>query len=96
MSQEITGFLGLFLPPVIDIINTKITDSRVRFLASLLVCTILGIIIHSNEIVAGVASVEKTIHTITAVFTTAQATYHIYWDKSDARTEMKANINKII
>ena len=36
------SFLGIFLPPVIDLINRKVASSDTRFIVSVIVCALFG------------------------------------------------------
>lgn len=88
MNEEL-GLVGIVLPPVIDLLNSYIVDSRIRFLISFAICALLG------AALAGFSSWSTVVHMTTIVFATAQATYNLGWKESDIRQVMKSTITKL-
>lgn len=91
MNTQLNGLIGLVLPPVIDLINSKVTDSKVRYLVSMGICIVVGVLLNIGDLTAG--SFEKVIASATLVFASASTTYSLYWEKSELRKDMKAKIN---
>jgi hypothetical protein len=82
------NLLGFFLPPVIDIINNRIADTRVRYLVSMAICLLIGIILNLDKL----GNVDALLENISIVFITAQTTYNLYWKNSDARDSLKTSL----
>ena len=72
--------VGLILPPIIDFINTRITDSRVRWVVSVVICALVGVLLNIGEL--DLADWAKS---SSVIFLSAQAAYKLYWEKSQAR-----------
>lgn len=91
MNAQLNGLIGLVLPPVIDLINSKVTDSKVRYLVSMGICIVVGVLLNIGDLTAG--SLDTVIASVMLVFVSAQSTYNLYWEKSGLRKDMKAKIN---
>lgn len=85
--------LGLLLPPLIDLLNRKITDSDIRFWISVSVCFVFGSVVallttalfdnmKVNEIVEAI-SMETIV-----MFGLAQLSYKGLWEKSAVRSNL--------
>lgn len=78
LMQNLIGFL---LPPFIDLINKDIPNSKVKFVISLVVCVIVGVILNYQQL----SNTQNLLGGIAIVFTTAQVTYYTYWQNSQLR-----------
>ena len=76
--------VGFFLPPVIDIINSKVENSKLRYWVSMLLCFVVGVLVNLDKI----KDPQSLLANAALVFTSAQVTYHTYWEKSDVRAKM--------
>jgi hypothetical protein len=83
--QDLIGFI---LPIVIDYINKfpAFSDSRVRYVVSMVVCLLVGALFHLNELKAG--SVTETLSSAGIIFAEAQTVYKLYWKESGARARL--------
>ena len=89
MDNKIVEFIiGAVLPPVIDLLNNKIPNGKVRYLVSVAVCLVIGAVVNLKQLTAGDILASAAI-----VFAAAQTTYKTYWEKSDARKVLKATVN---
>lgn len=82
-----TGLIGIILPPFIDLVNKHIQDKRIKFLVSLLVCIVLGIMLEANKL--KYSSAEDILGSIALVFASAQTSYRLYWKGSTLRGKFK-------
>lgn len=83
--------IGLLLPPFIDIINRKIKDSDVRFVISVIFCSIVGLVLNfltNGNHFGDQTSIAKSILT---VFGSAQLSFKMVWDDSRARGAILKN-----
>lgn len=91
--------LGFLVPPLIDLINRKITNSDKRFWVSVVFCFILGIILNFIEMNGVSGYMGKTIGEIIesisksgmVVFGLAQLSYRAVWDKAEMRNNLDLN-----
>ena len=83
--MEIQNLVGLFMPPVIDLINKRIADDRVRFIISAILCVVVGLVINLDKL----SNPSEILGSIAIVFATAQTTYNLYWKKSKIRKSLK-------
>lgn len=91
------NFVGLLLPPVIDLVNTKIPNSNVRFLASMLISALVAVVLSPQlltDIVAGyqTGSVETLLKEVTLVWAEAQLVYKLYWENSAPRESLQKTL----
>ena len=83
MDISITNAIGFLLPPLIDIVNRKIENDIWRFIISMVICVVVGVILNIGSIVP--FDGEKLLSSIALIFTTAQITYTTYWKESGNR-----------
>lgn len=81
------ALVGFLLPPLIDLINNKISSSYARFWFSVLVCTLVGIFI--EWVTVGTLTFEGCSTQILLTFGMAQLTYGALWKGSTADTQLK-------
>ena len=75
------NLVGFLLPPLIDLINRRITDTDARFWVSVLVCSLVGILQELIKNGFTFTTVDPFIVSILAMFGLAQLAYKgIYED----------------
>jgi hypothetical protein len=78
--------IGFILPAIIDLINSKIQDSKARFWVSVLVCALVGAgvdFITRNGVYTGMTLLQITdalSESALMVFAMAQISYKAVWD----------------
>ena len=80
------SLVGLILPPFIDFINARITNSKLRFVVSLIVCTLVALVLEFMNGTLKYADMSEVLTSIALVFTSAQVVYKLYWEKSTMRS----------
>lgn len=80
MTVEI--ITGMLMPPIIDVVNRKISSSTLRYIISLVVCILVGVLMNWGEI-----SLENILQSGAIVFASAQSTHKIYWSGSSVRAK---------
>jgi hypothetical protein len=88
-NTAIQAIVGLVMPPVIDLINTKITDTKVRYIVSLLTSLILGLLFSWNEL-----DWQNIFASASIIFAASQTTYNLYWKNSSTREALQTRINQ--
>lgn len=81
------ALVGFLLPPLIDLINNKISSSYARFWLSVLVCSVVGTFI--EWVMVGLMTFEGVSTQILLTFGMAQLTYGALWNGSSADSELK-------
>lgn len=81
MTETISLILGAVLPPFIDLLTKKVTNSKLRFGISLLVCVVIGAVINIQSFKAG-----EILESLALVFTSSQVIYATYWKESALRS----------
>jgi hypothetical protein len=84
--MNLQNLIGFILPPFIDLINTKITNDKLKFWVSMLFCVVVGIVINLDKL----NNLQELLGSLAIVFATAQVTYKTYWEKSVVRTKVTA------
>jgi len=82
------NLIGFLLPPVIDLINRKVSDSDVRFWISISICMLVGVAFEyiSNGMVF--IGVDPTISSIFEMIGIAQISYKALWENNGLRTKL--------
>ena len=88
MTSELIGFL---LPPIIDIVNSKVSNAKLRLGISIGISFILGAIFVYADGNLKISSINDVFLTGSAIFVSAHAAYKLYWEKSDIRFDMFGN-----
>ena len=82
MTETISLILGSILPPFIDFLTKKVTDSKIRFGISLGACVLVGVAINYKSFTA-----ENILASVALVFSSAQIVYKTYWKDAGIRSE---------
>jgi hypothetical protein len=82
--------IGLALPPVIDLINHKVSNSAVKVLLSLVISLIVGALLNLDKL--NVKDAGDVLQAGLVVFGSAQVTYQLYWKKSLDRQQMVSKL----
>jgi hypothetical protein len=91
--ETLSGLIGFVLPPFIDVVNTRVSNTKLRFILSLLVSLLVGLV--TVAVIDGLdfSNPGSILLSGASAFTTAQITYKQYYEKSTLRTEIKSNLN---
>lgn len=81
MNETISLILGSILPPFIDFLTKKVTDSKVRFGISLGACILVGVAINYKTFTP-----ENVLGSVALVFASAQIVYKTYWKDAGIRS----------
>lgn len=82
--MEIQNLVGFALPLVIDFINKRVADSKLRFVVSVLVCLVTGVLFHLDKL----HKPEDLLVNSAIIFAEAQLIYKLYWEKSTPREKI--------
>jgi hypothetical protein len=82
--MNLSILVGFILPPFIDLLNNKVTNTVVKFWVSLLVCTVIGVVLNLDKL----KDPTQLLGTLGIIFAEAQTVYHTYWQQSKARQEL--------
>jgi hypothetical protein len=86
----IQNLIGFVLPPVIDLINTRIGSSMIRFWISLVVCLVVAVAV--NFSLLKVSDIVTLLGNIGIIFSEAQIVYKTYWGNSSLRDSYQSKI----
>lgn len=81
MTETISLILGAILPPFIDFLTKKVSNTKIRFGISLGVCILIGVGISFKDFRA-----EEILESVALVFTSAQVVYRTYWKNATLRS----------
>ena len=71
------NLLGFVLPPVIALVNQKVTNPTARFIVSMVISLIVAVVINFQKL--QYASPEQILSSAALIFTEAQIAYRAYW-----------------
>lgn len=80
--------IGLILPPFIDLINTRITNAKVRYAVSLLVAVLVAGVIKFFGGELSWNNAGSMFASAGIIFAYAQTVYKLYWEKSATRATL--------
>ena len=84
MSEEINLLvLGAILPPLIDLVNRYVPDTKLRFLVSLVVSVILG------GVLAFLQFGDEIWQNAGLIFAAAQTVYKLWYKDTAAHTRLR-------
>lgn len=78
--------IGLVLPPVIDLVNHKISSSSLKLLISVAISLVIGALLNLDKL--NLNSAPEVFKSGLVVFGSAQVTYQLYWKDSLDRQRM--------
>lgn len=79
--MTINNLIGVILPPMIDLVNSKVADQKMRYIVSVLICVLVGVLTNLDKL----SNIDQLMANIALIFATAQTTYNLYWKKSKSR-----------
>jgi hypothetical protein len=82
--QDLIGFI---LPPVIDLVNQKISNAKAKFWIAMAICMIIGTIVNLDKL----NDLNGLLGSIAIIFAESQAVYKTYWGTSGARETLYPN-----
>lgn len=84
MQIQPFDLVGLVLPPVIDLLNMRVKNSNLRYIASLLICVIVGVALNIDKI----SSWQALCANVGIVFACAQTVHKLYWSNTQGSQKM--------
>lgn len=89
LSPTIAGVVSLMLPIVIDIVNTKVKESKIRYWIAVGSSLAIGGI---STVIVGGYNPETLLASIGASFMVSQSVFSQYWKNSLKRTLFQAEL----
>lgn len=86
-NTAIQAIVGLVMPPIIDLVNNKVSDRRVRYIATLLISLILGILFSWKQL-----DLKNIFASASIILAASQTTYNLYWKNSSTRESLQTRI----
>jgi len=80
--EALSLIMGAFLPPIIDLINSKIIDSKIKYLVSIIVCVLISV---SIQLLSIGFNWGELVENASIIFLSAQSIYKLYWKDSSLR-----------
>ena len=75
--------VGAVMPIVIDLVNKYINDSKIRYIISIVICLVIGVVFNLKSL-----SVADILASGGIIFATAQSIYKIYYSQSELRAKI--------
>lgn len=85
--------IGVFLLPLIDIINRRISDKDLKILVSMIVCVLAGLLSNFVENKQTLGNAESIARSILAVYGLNQAAFKLIWEDSSMRAKLYQDPN---
>jgi len=81
-----TNLIGFLLPPLIALVNQKLTNPTVKFIISIVVSLLVAVAINYQKL--AVSSPEQILGSAALIFTEAQIAYRAYWTPTSPVREL--------
>lgn len=89
MNTEVLGYLvGFVLPPVIDLVNVRVSNKKVKFLIAFGISFVVGLLFNLDKF----DNPAQLAGALSLVFTETQLVYSQYWADSKARATLKKRL----
>lgn len=91
----VNALVGQAMPLLTEVINTKITDRRLRFAIAMLISVALGAVttVLSGQISTTEISAANLLSSMAVVFVSSQAAYNLWFKKSDLELKINTAVN---
>lgn len=83
--MNLSVLIGFILPPFIDLLNAKVTNSKLKFWIALGVCFLVSVLMNLDKL----TNLEELLGSLGIIFAQSQIVYHTYWEKSEARQSLQ-------
>jgi hypothetical protein len=74
------SLVGIVLPPLVQILNKDVTNEIERFWITIIVCLVVGVLLHWNQLVIGDTKAVEI--SLAIIFAESQITYRLYFKNS--------------
>lgn len=88
--MQLNNIIGFALPPVIDLINSRLENSKLKWLVSMGICVLVGALLNLDKL--NNLDVGSVLGNIGIIFVESQATYRLYYEKSQVREKLMDKI----
>ncbi len=82
--------IGLALPPVIDLINHRVSNSTLKLFISVAISLVVAALLNLDNL--NVSNAQEIFKSGLVVFGSAQVTYSLYWKDSLDRQRMVSKL----
>lgn len=89
MNISILTLVGFVLPPFIDLINSKVASSNLRYIISTVICLVVGVVTNLDKL----SSWSDIVANSALIFAEAQSTHKLYYADSGLRTSIQKTLN---
>jgi len=86
MITDPQNLIAFVMPFLIDMVNHRVQDTRLRFLFAWGACIVAGIFLHLDLVAS--QNWDQLGANVVTIILTAQATYALYWKDSTARVKV--------
>lgn len=84
--------IGVVLPPLIQVLNKDIPDSRMRFFMAAITCFVAAVILNWNKITLGTP--DAAFIATGVIFLESETVYRLYFKNSILQTKMNNLLNR--
>ena len=81
---------GWVMPAIVDLVNQHVTNSRVRFILSIIITFLLATLLNLDQLVSINSWADAGVFagTVSFLFAQSQIAYKLYWEKSQLRSNL--------
>lgn len=80
--QTIDFLVGAVMPPIVDLVNKRLTNPKIKYLVSVIICVIVGFLV---SLLSGEFTWDNVLVAAVTAIAGAQTSYKLYWRDSSLR-----------
>lgn len=84
------NFIGILLPPLIEVVNKDVQNEEARFIVGCVVCFMVSILVNFQKVQNGDFSTLP--QTFLVILTEAVSVFNLYWRKSFLRNKLQEKL----
>ena len=84
MNETWELLLGVVLPLFIDLVNSKVDNSKLRYAVSVVACLLVGVGLNFSAL-----SLDNVLQSGAWVFASSQTVYKAFWSESGLREKLQ-------
>jgi hypothetical protein len=87
MQLTLEILAGQLMPILIDLVNKRVPNSKVRYVIAINACLILGALFNYDRL--SLENIPKVLESFATIFTSAQTAYKLYYENSHVQAKIR-------
>lgn len=87
MQPLIEILAGQLMPLLIDVVNKKVPNTKLRYVIAINACLLLGVAFNYDKL--SVKDIPQVLESFAIIFTSAQTAYKLYYENSHVQAKIR-------